>query len=655
MRRRSHRSSLKPEKVKPGKAKDDSRVTIAKTQRTRKTVSITNENLRSFVQSKLDQYKDVDDRFNGIIKILADPGYLQFCYMLIKGKPGNMSKGITNETLDGIKYEWFLEISEEIKTGKIKFKPARRVLIPKPGKIEKRPLWVGAPREKIIQKGLQIILETIYEPKFLDCSYGFRPKRSTHGALKKLHLQAHQFTWVIQGDISKCFDKIPHNIIIKLIQKEIKCDKFLTIIHKTLSAGYIDPITNQPNSPNIGTPQGSVLSPLLANIVLHEMDKYITENIAPKFHLGTRRRGNPEYKKIIYARDPKNPNRTDEGAKIALKLVRKMNRQDPLDPNFRRNMYIRYADDFIFLLEGPLTEAQWIKTEIKEFLYQHTGLELNTEKTIITHLQDGFEFLGAHIKTLKKQDFRMKTKTRTGKIISMRASVRARVDMPTEKIIKKLLELGFLKRNHLNKLLAKPYMKLVNLDHTTILQFFNSKIQGLLNYYTFAGNRVKLFNIIWLLKQSAAKTLARKFKLKSMRHIFTKFGPDLTDPKTDYMLRTPDSLKTIHQYNCETPQYPALQTLEQDWHGRLTTTNIFKICMLCHSPTSIEMHHVRTVKDVRAKMASRTALFAQWIGAVKRKQVPLCQYHYTLYHQGKLLNYELNQISNYTENIKVDI
>ncbi|KAF3919856.1 hypothetical protein ABW21_db0203711 [Orbilia brochopaga] len=111
-------------------------------------------------------------------------------------------------------------------------------------------------------------------------------------------------------------------------------------------------------------------------------------------------------------------------------------------------------------------------------------------------MNEGFDFLGAHIKSLKRVDFRMKTKSTTGKQITMRANVRARVDMPTQKIIEKLYVAGFLKKTDQHKIVGKPFTKHVNLDHTSILQFFNSRIQGLLNYYSFAGNRVKLFNII---------------------------------------------------------------------------------------------------------------------------------------------------------------
>lgn len=151
--------------------------------------------LRMFVLSQLEQYKSKDGRYNGIIRILADVGFLQFCYLLIKGKAGNMSMGSTKETLDGLTYEWFEKVAKELLKGSFKFtQPDGLSYLRLERKKVARPLGVGSPREKIVQKGLQVILETIYEPKFLDCSHGFRPGRSTHSALKLLYLRAHHMT-----------------------------------------------------------------------------------------------------------------------------------------------------------------------------------------------------------------------------------------------------------------------------------------------------------------------------------------------------------------------------------------------------------------------------------------------------------------------------
>ena len=281
-----------------------------------------------------------------------------------------------------------------------------------------------------------------------------------------------------------------------LITKEIKCDRTLSLIRQALSVGYLEPKTKQITKSKFGTPQGSILSPLFANIVLHELDKYLYEVVIPQFHKGRRRRTNPAYNAIAYIRNTKNPIASELEKAEALVNMRKVPRMDLQDPNYRRSMYIRYADDFVYLLEGPKVEAMTIKEMVKTFLKDNTGLELNDEKTIISNIREGFHFLGAYIKTSKHVDFRMKTRTVKGTPITMRANVRANVNMPTKLLIEKLIKSGFARRNNLGQLLASPKTDLINLDHSTIIQFYNSKIYGLLNYYIFARNRIETQNLI---------------------------------------------------------------------------------------------------------------------------------------------------------------
>jgi len=150
----------------------------------------------------------------------------------------------------------------------------------------------------------------------------------------------------------------------------------------------------------------------------------------------------------------------------------------------------------VILFEGPKNEALNIRDRVKDFLHDNVGLDLNMEKTIVSHMNEGFNFLGAYIKTLKNVDFRMKTKTSNGTPITMRANVRARVNMPTESLIAKFNKAGFVRNDAYGKVVAKPMTSMVNLDHATIIQFFNSKINGLVNYYTFAANRIETQNLI---------------------------------------------------------------------------------------------------------------------------------------------------------------
>jgi len=299
----------------------------------------------------------------------------------------------------------------------------------------------------------------------------------------------------------------------ELLKERIKCDKFLTIINKSLKVGYVDPVTNETHKSKIGIPQGSVLSPLLANIVLHELDKYLIETIIPEYTKGKRRKTYSVYNKLTPPGAPQGPpgggalkrysqKKGERGilkgkeSEEALKQMRMIPRMDPYDPNYRRAMYIRYADDFVFLLEGSKAEARKIKNSIRHYLVTNCGLELSKSKTLITNLKEGFSFLGANIKKLKEVGFRMKTKTKKNKPITMRAHVRLRLNMPTKQLLEKLITNGFAKRNHLNKITAKPLTSLINLDHTTIIQFYNSKVNGLLNYYSFAGNRIEIQNLV---------------------------------------------------------------------------------------------------------------------------------------------------------------
>lgn len=286
-------------------------------------------------------------------------------------------------------------MATSLRSGNFSFSPTRRVLIPKPGKKELRPLSVGSPREKIVQKAITIVLEEIWEKKFSPNSYGFRPKKNLHQALYQIYRNGSAYNWVIQGDISKCFDMIPHSTILNIIQNKIKCDKTVQLVNKSLKAGYIDPKTGEHITSKLGTPQGSILSPLLANIVLNQLDKQV-ENIKPKYETGKKRGINKVYDAITSK--TQNIQKFKPGSSEVRKLAnmrRKIPSMDVLDPNFKRLMYLRYADDFVVLVIGSKDDTINIKLKIANALRLFCGLELNVDKTLITATKTGFSFLGA--------------------------------------------------------------------------------------------------------------------------------------------------------------------------------------------------------------------------------------------------------------------
>lgn len=273
---------------------------------------------------------------------------------MVKNKSGIAAKGVSNETLDGIKLKTLQKISKEILNGTIKFSPVRRVLIPKPGKTELRPLGVSSPREKIIQKSIDLVLTAIYEEIFLDCSHGSRPNRSCHSALKHLQIKignAGTYTWVIEGDIKGCFDNIPHSMILKGLRLKVDCPTTIGLIKKILNAGYIldEDLKKygrkkaKVHKSDIGTPQGIVLSPLFSNIVLHQLDVFIQEEAKKKFTQSNKKRKvNLEYRKLT------RQIQKEEEPKKKRKLINerlKVPSKDMSDPNYNRLYYVRYVDD----------------------------------------------------------------------------------------------------------------------------------------------------------------------------------------------------------------------------------------------------------------------------------------------------------------------
>ncbi len=363
----------------------------------------------TMVRKLLEQNKVAGQKYYKILKVIADPNFLAACYDEIKSK-GNMTRGVDRVTLDGIDYKWFEKVAMDLKSGKFNFKPNRRVEIPQAnGKT--RPLGIGSPREKIVQKALHSVLEGIFEPQFLDTSHGFRPNKSTHSALLRTYLIGNKHNWVIQGDITKCFYSIPHSIIMKRISAQIGDPAFLSIIRKSpLNAGFIDPIlypsplyggrgtTGKLVNSYSGTLTGGILSPLLSNIVLHELDKYLAK-YKVSFTKGRKRRLNPTYKSLLGKRER---SKSPEMRRELLKQMRTMRSTDMFDPGFKRMDYVRYADDFIILVTGSLMDARYIKNNVKDFLKANCGVGLNSDKTVISNIAtEKWSFLGAEISQIR--------------------------------------------------------------------------------------------------------------------------------------------------------------------------------------------------------------------------------------------------------------
>ena len=607
-----------------------------------------------------------DDKKSGIyhnlIDIIANERFLIGCYNDIKGKPGNMTKGYNEETLDGIKHSWMRRLSKDIKGGKFKFSPVRRVMIPKP-KGGMRPLGVGNPREKIIQKAMTVILEGIWEPLFSDSSHGFRPRRSCHTALREVYLKGNTYRWVIQGDISKCFDKIPHEIIIREVERKVKCKRTIELIKGYLRAGYIEK-TGEPerkgnfsgalngfkglkglknyNNEEVvrtkeGVPQGGILSPLLSNIVLHKLDMYM-ERLKKRFDKGSCREQEKEYVRINgrmrYYRKI--------GREGVVRVLRKkrdnLKGTNQMDDKYKRLMYVRYADDFIVLVSGTLREARIIRDEIKNALKVYCGAELNTEKSIITRTTNWYSFIGATIRNARGFE-KPYNKTKVG--IRRRQNVRTLVGAPIKEILRKLEEVGITKKGVGTRLKFLVYQ-----DYADIIKYYNRKMMGIANYYRFACNYSRLGIVAWRLKESCALTLASKYKLNTKAKAFAKFGGWLKDPETGIKLwnfREGHKREFKRNFSID---HKSLEVLIKEKWMKFTKSGFGKVCAIC-GEGDVEMHHVRKVNDVRMKFKRKDLTVGEFKGAILRKQVPLCKKHHRDLHAGRLSEGEIEIIKNY--------
>ena len=487
------------------------------------------------------------DRVTKVIHDIADMRNLVLAYEAKKkSNPGNMAPGADKLTLNGVSSKGLDKIKSELLAGKFKFSPARRAQIPKPGKNETRPLGVVNPRDKIVQTAMLQVLSPIYESVFKDCSHGFRPNKGRHTALRALKQKFSNASWVIEGDISKCYDSIDHDILIRILKKRIQCDKTIALTKRFLKTPFKE--NDQLVWPKMGISQGSSLSLLLCNIYLHEMDLYV-EDLKKSFDRGKRRKKLKEYCSIQYKLERKDLGLSKVKSLRVMLCGLKSN--DPLDPNFRRLCYIRYADDFVIGIIGSREECVKIRENLGNFLTEKLSLNLSLTKTSISHFnKEGIFFLDTQIKGNRETEKLVKTIERNkGRKFKARVTSRTRMFAPLKKLLQKIIDDKMFKRLKSEKVVPTALRRMVNYEHSNILRFFNSKIRGILNYYSFVNNAKSLGSLVHGLIHSCALTLALKYKLRERSKVFKKYGKHLECKETGTKLYIPKTFARTQKFN----------------------------------------------------------------------------------------------------------
>lgn len=558
-----------------------------------------------------DHSQSSDYKYERLYRYLFSEEMFAVAYQRIYAKQGNMTPGTDGKTIDEMSLERIERLIVSLKDESYQPHPARRVYIPKKNG-KKRPLGISSFEDKLVQEVVRLLLEAIYEGHFEGTSHGFRPHRSCHTALGMIQKSFAGAKWFIEGDIKGFFDNIDHNVLISILRERISDERFLRLIRKFLNAGYVEDWKY--NKTYSGTPQGGIISPMLANIYLDKFDKYIKE-YAAKFRKGDRRSINPEYWRLNNKKNwlkKKLQKTSDEQIrKSYLYEIAQLSKQmlstphkDAMDADFRRMQYVRYADDFLISVIGSKSECETIKADITQFMREQLKLELSDEKTLITHAQDKAKFLGYEI-FIRKSDAVKRNKDGVLKRDFNGAVV---LTLNSAVIQKKLTEYNALEvRNIDGKDIwwSKPRRYMTPMKPEDILAQYNAETRGLYNYYSLAANVSKeCASFAFIMKMSMFKTLGWKLNT-SARKVRQKYqkDKDFVIPYNDakgkqkYRVFYNEGFKKRNaQFDVDYDKLP--QTMYVPYPSLVERLKDGR-CELCGKEGKVVMHHVRTLTKLK--------------------------------------------------------
>ena len=602
-------------------------------------------NPEKVLNSLINHSKDKNYKFERLYRILYNKDMYLLAYKNIYAHEGNMTKGTDGETIDGMSLKRIDDLIAKMRDESYQPKPSRRTYITKKDGKRKRPLGIPAFIDKLVQEVIRMILEAIYEGSFENCSHGFRHDRSCHTALDQIQTRFTGAKWFIEGDIKGFFDNIHHDILINILKERISDDRFIRLIRKFLKAGYIeDWVYHKTYS---GTPQGGTISPILANIYLDKLDKYMQEYIQ-KFNKGKDRKRNPEYRKLetkrrnLVEKLKKAESKADKDIILAEIRQVEMERRDvpyslPMDESYKRIQYVRYADDFVIGVIGSKKDCEMIKKDVAEFLFQKLGLELSQEKTLITHGQKKAHFLGYSIYVRKSN---LPKRDKLGRMVrNYGGRIVLEVESSTirDKLLSlKAMEITYVDGKEIWKAKARYSMK--DSDDLEILRTYNSEIRGFYNYYSIANNSSIINSFKYIMEYSMYKTYATKYRTTKHNMIEkyrinkgfgvkykTKDGKEKVCLFYDEGFKRKDINRNADVDNVTDKRFylgrtSLIQRLEA---GR---------CEICGAENvPIEIHHVRKLKDLNGKK-----FWEKFMIARRRKTLALCHKCHVDLHNGRL-------------------
>jgi group II intron reverse transcriptase/maturase len=570
-----------------------------------------------------------------VYKHLFDPELFLRAYGKIYRNAGATTKGSTAETVDGMSLKKVQSIIDLLRQERYHWTAVRRLKIPKP-KGGTRPLGIPTWSDKLVQEVLRTLLEPYYEQRFSTHSHGFRPNRGCHSALREIRRTWKGTVWFIEGDIKGCYDNIDHTVLLEIIRRDIHDGRLVQLIEGLLKAGYMEDWRYHDTLS--GAPQGGIISPLLSNVYLNELDRFAEDTLIPTYTKGKHRKVNPEYKKLQAQLAVARRREDLDEVKRLKRERRRLLAGAPCDPDYRRLRYIRYADDFLLGFVGPKEEAEEIRQRLGEFLERQLKLTLSVEKTLITHATDDkASFLGYEIKV-----------TRCGSLVADNGERTTNGNiallMP-RKVVAKYRD----RYSKKGKITARP--DLIPETDYTIIQRYQAVLQGLYNFYCMAvnvGNKTRMTYLKWLLETSLTKTLASKFKCK-VTDIHRRYAASVLDHKVlQVIIKRPDKEPLVATFGGipfeRLPEGRGVVDFQFELAWFKQTSNRAEVvqrllagrCELCGiKGEPVQVHHIRKLADIDRPGRRPKADWEKIMSARKRKSLVVCEDCHRIIHAGR--------------------